>query len=132
MFLLPNIPIAVVWLAGGLYALIRWRRHPGVSLLTFVACTLLFGNVLVGQVVHFWLWNQQVMLGGSRSQLQMWIELLLYVRISVSVIGYLLLLIAVFGWRFAPLYRPAVLEPAMAPTRPANEPEGIRKPGGAV
>jgi hypothetical protein len=126
MFVLPNLPLVGLWLAGGIWALAVWKRHPPVSLLVLVACSVLLLNLVIGQAVTFQLLQQA---GVSRSSALPLIGVVSLVRTGLSVAGYALLLIAAFGWRSAPLSRPTPLERPFPASRPGIDPEGIRKPG---
>src|SRR5690349_9897861 len=112
-FLLPNAPACVVWLVGIAIALATWRRHPRVSQTALVACVLLLVNAAAGPVAQFWLFQAMRQRGWTPpEEYGRVMGLLTLVRVAFSTVGYVLLLLAVFGWRATPRF----------PAGPAGEP----------
>lgn len=54
IFLYSILPPAV-HLAGIIFAVLRWKRHPRVSLLITIACTLLVSIILFYSITRWWL-----------------------------------------------------------------------------
>jgi hypothetical protein len=48
-------PVLLVWLAGMVIAVVTWRRHPRVSLLTVVALVILLVETLIDTFLSMWL-----------------------------------------------------------------------------
>lgn len=97
---LTNLPLLLVYVVGIILAAVFWQRHPAVSLLS----TLAFSILLFGQVfgVALTLW---VSAGGhdlSGQQLARLFSLLNIVRVFLGTAAWVLLLMALFGWRTVP------------------------------
>jgi hypothetical protein len=97
--LLPLLPICVLWLVGIVLALVMWKRHPGVSLVVLLACVLLLVTLIAGQIASTWVMQAQKDGGWSISQVGLVMAIVSWVRVTLSAIGYGLLLLAAFGWR---------------------------------
>lgn len=126
-FLLPSLPAIIVWLVGIAVALATWRRHPRVSQTALVACALLLVNAAAGPVAQFWLFQGMSRLGWTSQEYGRMMGLVTLVRVAFSTVGYVLLLVAVFGWRTTPRFPAGPLgEPFAERTavRPANLPGG--------
>jgi hypothetical protein len=111
-FFLPSAPVCLVWLVGVALALATWRRHPRVSQTALVACALLLVNAAAGPVAQYWLFTQFSQAGWTNREYGRMMGLLTLVRVGFSTVGYVLLLLAVFGWRAMPRF----------PAGPAGEP----------
>src|SRR5205823_5900812 len=119
-FLLPSLPAILIWLVGVAIALATWRRHPRVSQTALVACVLLLVNAAAGPVAQFWLFQRMSQLGWTSSEYGRMMGLLTLVRVAFSTVGYVLLLLAVFGWRATPRL------PAGPPGEPFAERTAVR------
>ncbi|MCB0214298.1 MAG: hypothetical protein KDJ52_33475 [Anaerolineae bacterium] len=93
-----QLPVILVWLAGFIMAIVFWRRHPRVSLLTVIAMVGFFINTLVGTYISLWLPRMQPQ-GWSMEQIGMAFAVSGFIRAFISAILWGLLLVAVFGWR---------------------------------
>ena len=122
---LPMLPIALLWLVGAIVALVTWRRHPQVSLLALLGCLVLLFTSVAFPIAQFWLINQQLSRGSSSAQMGGWLSLLGLARTSSAMLGYVLLLCAVFvgrGWRGQPYAPPPVdISLRTAPREPRPE-----------
>jgi hypothetical protein len=126
-FLLPSLPAIIVWLVGIAVAAGAWRRHPRVSQTALVACVLLLVNAAAGPVAQFWAFQGLSQLGWTHEEYGRMMGLLTLVRVAFSTVGYVLLLVAVFGWRATPRFPAGPLgEPFAERTavRPATRPGG--------
>jgi hypothetical protein len=122
-FFLASVPACIVWLVGIAIALASWRRHPRVSQTALVACVLLLVNGAAGPVAQFWLFQGMSQLGWTSQEYGRMMGLVTLARVAFSTVGYVLLLLAVFGWRATPRF----------PAGPAGEPFAERAaalPGG--
>jgi hypothetical protein len=95
---LVQAPVWIVWLVGIVFAVVRWRRHSIVSLLTIVALVLLAASTVIGAPAGRLLFD---LLRILRVRLP---EALLvgFLRLGLALLrglGWALLLVAVFGWR---------------------------------
>jgi hypothetical protein len=124
-FLLPNLPAMLVWLVGIAVALSTWRRHPRVSQTALVACVLLLVNAAGGPVAQFWVFQGMSQLGWTGQEYGRIMALVTLVRVAFSTVGYVLLLLAVFGWRATrrfPVGPPAGPFAERTAVRPAHPP----------
>ncbi len=99
--LLAQTPVYLVWLVGLILALLRWSRHPRVSLLVAVATgiflvsgvgVLLF-NAFLPAIAH----NT----GTTMRAIGILIGAVSIGRVLLSVVGFSLLIAAALGWREA-------------------------------
>jgi len=91
-------PIFLVWLAGIVIAIARWRRHPTVSLLTAGACGALLLTTVIQVVVFQWLPRWLIDRGSSADIGEIFLVIsVLFCGIRAVCWGVILL--ALFGWR---------------------------------
>src|SRR5262245_54518364 len=97
------VPLVLVGLAGLIVALVRWRRHPGVSLLTTIALGLYFANFVVSLPLMRWLVRRDHYGTASPDELIRQLDSISFAFNLASGItaaaSYALLLCAAFGWR---------------------------------
>ena len=92
-------PLYLVWLAAIVLAIVRWSRHPRVSLATVLAITALWAVSLSVSFLDMWLPLDLRARGMSMVQLSR-------VYAAISIVNSILqagcwgvLLFAIFGWR---------------------------------
>ncbi|HEX2981504.1 MAG TPA: hypothetical protein VHO48_14650 [Anaerolineaceae bacterium] len=51
--LIPVVPLALVWLAGIVYAAVTWKRHPRVSLLAVLGLIIMALATLAGTTSNY-------------------------------------------------------------------------------
>ena len=97
---LVQVPLLLVWLVGIFLAMFRWGRHSKVSLLMLIALIILFAQSLFGTFLSVWLPLSATRDGGmSATQLGSMMSMVGIVRTISTTIAWILILIAVFGWR---------------------------------
>ena len=94
-----QLPVLLVWLVGIVFALVRWPRHPRVSLAAMVAVLLALLASVGGDWLNVWV----------PMALQAWHMNLVVIRgVQAAMTGLLaviqaaawaVVLIAIFGWR---------------------------------
>ncbi len=96
-----QLPVLIVWLVGIVFALVRWPRHPRVSLMAMVAILLALVASVGGQWLNVWVplllqaWRMNVVtIQGVQAVLAGLMGLVLAASWAV-------LLLAMFGWRDA-------------------------------
>lgn len=126
-FVAPSAPLAFVWIVGCIWALVTYRKHPGVSLTALCGCLVLILNIVGGSLLTWWMFEQRKTGAWNTPELNLTMSMLSLARGCVSMAGYLLLLVAVFGWRPAPM--PPRRKPEVEPLDevPDVSPTGIRK-----
>jgi hypothetical protein len=96
--LVVQSPILLVWLAGFGLAVLRWQRHPRVSLLTVIAIVLYFvgasGNAVAGRWLAVALRNLGWVVSGTLGS-----AIISFVMAVIKAVAWALLFAAVFGWR---------------------------------
>lgn len=96
--LVAQSPLLVIWLAGFGLAVLRWNRHPRVSLLTVIAIVLYFigasGNALASRWLVGALRNLGWLVPGTLGT-----ALVSFVMAVIKAVAWALLFAAIFGWR---------------------------------
>jgi hypothetical protein len=85
--ILTQTPVYLVWLIGMVLALVGWKKHPAVSLVSLIAFVVLSLLALVTQLTtahHGVNWTQTG---------------IAFVEALVRAVAWGLVLAAVFGWR---------------------------------
>src|SRR5260370_38490125 len=103
-----GLPFLLIALAGVIFALVFWRRHPKVSLFTLLWLTLAIVYYFLDPAVYFWLLERASQKGESLREGTLYLPWADSLLISGQ---YALLLVAVFGWRGScpPLSRKTVV-----------------------
>jgi hypothetical protein len=104
--LLLQLPSTIVMVVCLVVALVRWRRHPRVSLFLLLSLTWLLLHGLVSSVMYIWVpdWFIRTAGSGNIEQLKQYLYLGLGLVTNFSLaIGLTLMLIAVFTQRTANL-----------------------------
>jgi hypothetical protein len=119
----PQVPVYLVWLVGMLLALTRWRRHPIPSLLALIAFTLFLMSAISGTLLSNW-----AILGDHPNLERGWLlSAISLVRTGISTVAWILLLLALFGWRTPPPPRRILRSEPIDDVLPAAPDLGIRK-----
>jgi hypothetical protein len=96
---LPYFPVYLAWLVGAILALVRWHRHPRVSLVMLIATALFILGMLLQVVSFAWVMNQISTGGWSASEAGYILGTVAIIHSLLNTAAYTLLLVAVFGWR---------------------------------
>jgi hypothetical protein len=124
--LLPQLPLYLVWLIGLFLALVRWRRHPMPSLLATIAFVLFLVGAMVGTLLFAWVLSQQHDAAWRAEVVGWMISLIALGRTAVSTVAWVLLLIALFGWRSLPSTSRVPRYEPIDEVQPAAPDTGIR------
>jgi hypothetical protein len=92
---LPQIPLLAVWLVGLVFALVRRRRHSRVSLLAAVGLVIFIGRAALVPVASYVALRR----ASDAAELGLSQGIIGIVSALVATAGWMLILIAVFGWR---------------------------------
>jgi hypothetical protein len=125
-FLAPALPLAIVWLVGIACALGTYGKHPGVSLLALLGCLALLLNSVGGSAAAWWMMEQQRTGTWTTGEFHLMMGAHTLARTGLSLVGAILLLVAVFGWRTPP--RPVAMDLEPFEARTAGDPTAIRAP----
>jgi uncharacterized membrane protein len=93
----PQGPFLLACLVGLILAVIRWRRHPRVSLFATIGCGLLLASSLIGSIAIAWVQHQ--MITASLNDAAALFGLIGIARGLVGTVGFVFLLLAVFCGR---------------------------------
>jgi hypothetical protein len=121
-----QVPLYVVWVIGIVLAVVRWRRHPRVSLLLLVALVALLLTSLGLTLLRAWATHQMAgPAGWTGQQLSWFFSALGLLGVLVSAAAWGLTLFAALGWRPEPVQFPPDL-----PEEPVEgfSDTGIRQP----
>jgi hypothetical protein len=97
--LLVQLPVILIWLIGQILSLVFWRRHPKVSLLTFIAMIGFLIVSIIGTYLNIWLPLTLRERGLAISQIGIALTVSGLINSFVSAVFWVLLVIAIFGWR---------------------------------
>jgi hypothetical protein len=95
------IPYVLVWFTGLVLALVYWRRHPGVSCCTVVALSLFILSFVGGTFLQRMImvsWANQ-MGGENMHVMKSYMAMLTIARTALGTAAWILILMAVLGWR---------------------------------
>jgi hypothetical protein len=94
----PNLPVVIVWIVGIIFALTRWKRHPKISLLTFLALGGQLILFLVNAVLN--IYASRVLFGAWNSEQISSFYTVKYSIMSLIEAGlWIMLLYAIFSMR---------------------------------
>jgi hypothetical protein len=127
-FVVPSAPQALVWAVGCALALTTYRKHPKVSLAALLGCLVLLLSVVGGSVLTWWIFEQHRTGAWTAAERNLTGSMVGLARSFASMLGYVLLLVAVFGWRPEPVRQPRPLDVDRLDEVPDFPPTGIRKP----
>ena len=100
--LLTEIPLLLVWLTGLSLALIFWKRHPRVSLITVIAIGVFLVITPVEVFLNLWLPLYFDHQGMGFQQIALIYNLKAILQAIISAGLWTLVLAAIFGWRKHP------------------------------
>jgi len=97
---LPLVPVLLAWLVGIVIALVNARKHPRVSLVAVLGLVLLLASsaavIYLQAVLPVWLHTRY---GMGFDQIGNILFLVQLVQAFLSVVAWVLLFWAIFGWR---------------------------------
>jgi hypothetical protein len=95
---LTRLPTLAVWAVGALICVLRWKKHPRVSLVALSAIALLFFSFLydVAITVHMNFYRGWWSNPSHTKQFDFWNPL---VWATVHALAWALILVAIIGWR---------------------------------
>ena len=94
------LPVMLVFVAGFIVAVIRWKHHPGVSLLACIAFAGFFLVLLIDTYLSIWLPSSfRMSRDMSHTELGNILAVKNIVFNVVRMILWALVIIALFGWR---------------------------------
>lgn len=97
--LLTQLPLYIVWIVGIVIALVRWSRHPKVSLLLLIGLLVLLVQSLASGLLLPWLQIAMMDRGMGGSRIGMLIGVISVVTALIRTAAWGLILVAVFSGR---------------------------------
>ena len=92
------VPGVLVALAGMMIAVARWQRHPQVSACAFFGFSAFFMNHMAWFMFQVW----QRFGRQSAENIQSLFPAMRLVSTLLYLVGFILLIVAIFGWRSTP------------------------------
>jgi len=89
------VPYSVVLVVGMILAIVRWQRHPPVSLMALLGCSLLLANEVMWALFTLW----QTVLRNGLTNVEFVFPILRGFCALLNTVGFALLISAIFGWR---------------------------------
>lgn len=96
---LAQLPVFLALLAGIILALVRWRKHPRISLLALLGFGTLLLLSLVFTGLAAWLPGWLIQRGLAAARLGRYIAVLNGLRSLLAAVGWVFLIAAVFSGR---------------------------------
>lgn len=97
---LSGIPYYVIWLGGIMYAIVYRKRHPRASLFAGIALAIMLLNNIFSAVYSAYIQYQSFNNGfASAVEYGQRLTMLSFITIPFSMLAWVLLLIATFGWK---------------------------------
>jgi hypothetical protein len=97
-YLLPVLPFLLVYVIGAVLCVVRWRRHPMASRFGLAAFVVFILSTLGSTAAYYWM-LVAMPFGTDYREYAMLVTML---RTGAGVFAWVLLLIALFGWRADP------------------------------
>ncbi|MCB9450829.1 MAG: hypothetical protein H6672_05285 [Anaerolineaceae bacterium] len=88
-----------IWGGAVIVALMRWRQHPRVSLLVVVGLVILALQLVVQTYISVWLPINMSEEGQSAAQIGLALRDIGIVNILITSLAWILIMVALFGWR---------------------------------
>src|SRR5437660_506137 len=95
-------PLFLVWLIGLILSLATWRKHPQVSLLAAVGFGIQLFQSAAGILFNFWIISQRGSFGWSGENMGLIFNISSIIQMSLSAIAWVLIILAIFRWRYQP------------------------------
>jgi hypothetical protein len=96
---LVQLPLYLVWLVGIILSIVFWKKHPTVSLLSLIALAGLLIISIVDVYASTWLPIALRSQGMSTGRISIEMGIISVSSSFVSTAFWILLVIALFGWR---------------------------------
>lgn len=93
-----SVPYFILYGIGLLLAVLRWQRHPQVSLLALCAFGIFLLNMVLQVLFQIWLFNS-ANADHTHEQISRMSNGFALFRTACSTVAWTLLLFALFGWR---------------------------------
>jgi hypothetical protein len=100
--LIIQSPLFLVWLVGAVVALVRLPKHAAVSVLLLIGFALMFLGSIGSAVAYAWLPRLMAARHGGVEHAQLIYGAVGFANCLLHAVGWVLVLVAVFGWRPRP------------------------------
>ncbi len=98
---LAALPLYLTWLAGLVVAIVTWKRHPAVSLLTSIAFALLLVLTFFSRIVNIWVPRFMIEAGWSSDKIGLFYSVYGLVFAALEAVVWVIVIVAMFRWRAA-------------------------------
>jgi hypothetical protein len=98
---LPILVVQMIWFVGMVLAVMRWRRHPQVSLFTLLALSLFSLASFMNLAISWWFMRGSLDVSDP-SIMEVYFTIFGVAHAGLYAVGAILLLVALFGWRYPP------------------------------
>ena len=106
-----QIPAYLAWITGMILAAVYWRKHPWVSLTALIGLGIFFLESVVGLGQGVLLQYRPFSEGMSFQQIGIIYTAIGIIRTAAVTAAWILILVAIFGWRNASRPEPAAEAP---------------------
>jgi hypothetical protein len=89
-------PVLVVFVVGALLAIVRWGKHPRASSFALAGFVVLVANALLMMTLQALLWDSSSSGGWTAAQTSTLMTVVGVIRTSINVVGFALLVSAIF------------------------------------
>lgn len=96
---LVQCPLFLAWVAGLVLAVMRWKKHPRVSLLVTIALVIILVEAIINTSLGIWLPWMLTQQGMAYTQIGTILAIWGFISSLVNAGIWVLLLVAIFGWR---------------------------------
>lgn len=94
-----QLPLMLVWLVGFVFAILRWKWHPRVSLLIVIALVLAFFGSIISVISNLLPLYMSRNMNVAASQIGVYMGIIGVVNILLHFVMWILLIIALFVGR---------------------------------
>jgi len=94
-----DIPLFIVWLVAVIFAIVRWIKHPKVSLLTIIAICIFITTNFISKTLVFLPYFMRENYGTSEAGFGLMSFGINAILLLFNTTAWALIVAAIFGWR---------------------------------
>lgn len=96
-----QIPVYLAWITGMILAVVFWRKHPPVSLTALIGLAVFFLVSVLGLLLSVWAQYRGIIGEMPYQQVGIISGVVGIIKTAVDTVAWILVLVAIFGWRKA-------------------------------